>query len=123
MDNKPKTINIDDVKYVRSDLVPDVAEVDGLKYVIVRSRDQGCMAGFLVKFTDHVVTLKMARQLYRWNSTFVLPELAKNGINKPEGCKFGEEMDAVVYIANWCGIIECTPHAMKSIRDHKAEKC
>lgn len=121
--DKIETIEINGQRYVlESDIkatVPD--ELDGLKYAIVRSRNQGVMAGYVVEFnTQGYVLLKRARQLWRWNSKLTLIDLAEDGINKKENCKFSGESSQNVIMTEACGIIYCTEKAGKSIRELEA---
>ena len=46
--NQPETIKIDEVEYVRKDSIGEKAtKLDGMDYVIIRSYDAGCFAGYL----------------------------------------------------------------------------
>lgn len=119
--SKPDSIKIDDTEYVRKDVVsggPD--ECDGLRYAIVRSRDQGVMSGYVKAIDGRAVTLLKARQLWRWDSKFLLPELAEFGIRKVENCKFSCATSEPVVMLEACGVIYCTATGGASIRDVKA---
>jgi len=120
--DKIETIEINGQKYVlESDIVqqkPD--ELDGLRYAIIRSRNQGVMAGYVFAVSGSVVELKRARQLWRWNSKFTLIELAEYGVNKKENCKFSCESSQSVIMTEACGLIYCTEQAGKSIRELEA---
>lgn len=114
--SKPKTMMIDEVKYVRADSVaasPDVNE-EGLPYVVVRSRDQGVMVGFLKEeHATHVVLLR-ARQIWSWKSRFVLAEFAEFG---PVGNgKVSCELSLPFSLYGQCGIYRCTATAGEMIR-------
>lgn len=88
---------------------------DGLPYVVVRSRDQGVMVGYLVEQTDHVVTLRRARQVWSWQSRFVLAEFAELGPTDPG--KMSCELSGDFQLAGWCGIYPCTEAAGAKIRE------
>jgi hypothetical protein len=120
--SKPETLMIDDVKYIREDAAcsePD--ELDGLKYVIVRSRNQGVMSGYLHSFSGQTVTLKKARQIWRYDSRFVLTDMAEYGVRNAEDCKFSCEMSQDAVMLEACGILVCTKKAAKSIRSVEAQ--
>ena len=110
-------LTLNGIDYVRADLVPAQPFIeDGLRYAIVRSRDQGVMAGFVKSIDGRTVTLVKARQLWKWDSKFVLVDLAEYGVRKAESCRFSCEasQDQLVFYA--CGITYCTDSAARSIR-------
>ena len=115
--SKPETIKIDDQEYVRKDLLPTPGNDEyGMPYVIVRSRNQGVMSGFLKGQEGQVVTLTNARQLWSWRSRFALPDMAEHGVTKVAECKFSCEMSQDMVMTEACGVMFCTTIAMKSIR-------
>ena len=74
--NKPEIIKIDDVEYVRADTSKPAEKDDGMEYVVVRSCDAGCFAGYLKKKEGGEVTLKRARRLWYWDGASSLSQLA-----------------------------------------------
>lgn len=120
---KIESITINNIEYVRKDSISQKdTNIDGLDYVIVRSREQGVMSGYLVGYEGCTVTLKKARQLWRYDSRFVLPDLAEFGPRDASKCKFSAPTtagDTVIF--NACGIIPCTAIGGNGIRDVKAE--
>jgi len=115
--SEPESLMIDNVKYIREDKCsskPDI--LDGLKYAVVRSRDQGVMAGYVESINGQAVVLKKARQIWSYNSKFVLVELAEYGINDPDGCKFSCEASQDVIMLEACGVIYCSKIGADSIR-------
>lgn len=120
---KIESITINNIEYVRKDsiAIKDTNE-DGLDYVIVRSRDQGVMSGYLVGYEGCTVKLNNARQLWRYDSRFVLPDLAEFGPRDASKCRFSAESTAGhTIIFNACGIIPCTVDGGNGIRGVKAE--
>jgi hypothetical protein len=112
---KPKTIMIDGVEYVRStDLKAPAEKLDGLKYVIIRSKDAGCFSGYLVEKKDRNVKLRKARRLWYWDGAASLSQLAMEGVKKPDNCKFPCEVDNVE-IDDVCEVIDATAKAQESI--------
>lgn len=116
----PTTITIDDVKYVRADSVTEKAEKDGKPYVIVRSRDQGVMCGYLDGYNGRAVHLINARQIWRYDSDFVLSDMAEKGARNPDKCQFSVEMSQPMIMLEACGILYCTKIAAESLQSVKA---
>ena len=120
---KPETMMIDDVKYVREDSVKrsESAVLDGLKYAIVRSRGQGVMAGYVTSIKGQAVTLLHARQLWRWDSKFVLQDLAESGVRTASRCKFSQSSSQETVMLEACGVLFCTKTAADSIQQVAAQ--
>ncbi len=117
--SKPETMMIDDVKYIRADAAPQPDTHDGQPYVIVRSRNQGVMSGYLDNYAGQVVTLNCARQLWQWRSKFVVADLAETGPG--DGCKFSAAMSQPMVMLEACGIHYCTAQAGEAIRSVPAQ--
>ena len=90
---------------------------DGLRYAVVRSRDQGVMAGYVVDVEDRLVVLRQARQLWRWHSKFVLADLATSGVNDASKCRFSAPMAEDTLMLEACAVLYCTAPAGASIRE------
>ena len=91
---KPASIMIDDVKYVREDSVSQKEiNTDGLPAVIVRSPSAGVFAGYLVEQKERVVKLLGCRRIWYWSGAFTLSEMSKDGVSKPNDCKFSDIVD------------------------------
>ena len=86
------------------------------KFVIVRARDAGVHAGYLVSHTDTIVVLRDSRRIWYWDGAASLSELAVYGASRPEGCKFAVKVPLIT-IVNWCEIINCKPAAIKMITE------
>jgi hypothetical protein len=85
------------------------------RYVIVRSRDAGCFAGYLVKKSgESTVELKEARRLWYWSGAASLSQMAIDGVSKPTECKFPEATKHHTVIGV-CEIIPATEKARLSI--------
>lgn len=106
----PMEITIDGQRYVRADAM----QVDG-DYVIVRSRDSGVHAGYLVSRNGGEVELRDARRIWYWDGAASLSELAVRGTAKPENCKFPASVPQIT-ILGVCEIIPATTAARKSIQ-------
>lgn len=117
MDNKPDSIKIDDVEYVRADSIKNATDSYGLPYVIVRSRDSGCHAGYLkTRNSETSVTLVNSRRIWRWAGAAELTDLATKGTSNPKECKFPGEV-AEIEVIGICEIIPVTEKAKKSIAE------
>jgi hypothetical protein len=117
---QPKTMMIDDVKYIREDSIkqykPAFSPDGESRYAIVRSREQGVMAGYVTKVAGRAVTLACARQLWRWDSSFVLTDMAEHGVRKADVCRFSVESSHETVMLEACGILYCTTAGCDSIR-------
>jgi len=117
--SKPESIMIDDVKYVRADAVSQQAEqLDGLKYVIVRTYSAGVFAGYIESRNGQEVVMKKARRLWYWDGAASLSQLAVEGVKKPQNCKFPCEVEKIELL-NAIEIIDCTEVARKCIQGVK----
>ncbi len=116
---KPGTIKIDEVEYVRKDsLFEEAQKLGGMKYVIVRSYDAGCFAGYLIEKKGREVILKNARRLWYWSGAASLSQLAMEGVSNKSNCKFPCEVDSII-IDNVCEVITATEKARKIIAEVK----
>jgi hypothetical protein len=123
MSNKSETIMIDDVLYVRADSVAsEPLTHDGLPYVIVRSREQGVMCGYLEDVQGCAVILSQARQIWRYDSTFVLPDVAEHGMRNPDKAQLSVAMSQPMTMLEACGILTCTAKAANQLIGIKAVK-
>jgi hypothetical protein len=93
----------------------------GLDYVIIRTYSAGVHAGFLVEENNQRITLTKARRIRNWDGAFTLSELAKDGTNKPENCRFSVELE-IIHLLEAIEIIPTTKKARLSIRGVKAHE-
>ncbi len=118
--SNPETIMIDDTKYVRADSV-EVGEPlirpDGLSYCVVRGYKMGVVCGWVdyEEVNNEVVEIFEGRQMYRWDSAFVLADLATSGVRKASECKFSEP-SVVQKGVDVCQVFLCTKKAAKSLQ-------
>jgi hypothetical protein len=119
---KPETMMIDEVKYVRADSIdsrePDTC--DGLDYAIVRSRNQGVMCGYVESIDGQTVVLRQARQIWKYDSTFVLPDIAEHGMRNPDNAMLSVAMSQKCVMTEACGVMYCTKKAGEQLRNIKA---
>lgn len=94
------------------------------KYCIIRSREQGVMAGYVEGIggiNGRTVKVREARQIYRWASKFVLIELATFGPRSVAEQRYSAPSGDVVLMLEACGVIPCSEQAAQMIRDIPAE--
>ena len=87
------------------------------KYVIVRCRDAGVHAGYLVSIKDRTVVLKDSRRLWYWKATgssHTLSGVAKHGISSES--KIPPTV-ATIHLLDACEVISTTKACRKSIEE------
>lgn len=91
--------------------MPDLGQ-----YVIVRSRDQGCVCGEYQSHIGREVTLANARQIFRWSGKrLTLFDVA----TIPGELRISETVAEAVLLEA-CGIIPVTPEVEQHLRKAKA---
>jgi hypothetical protein len=117
--SQPQTITIDNVKYVREDSIRTLAEpsVNGEKYCIIRCRNAGVHAGYVMERDGSEVTLALSRRLWRWHGR-TLSGLALEGTTDANSCKYAPEIPEITLL-DACEIIPCTKEGKKSIQEMK----
>ncbi|MDY3558249.1 TIGR02996 domain-containing protein [Gemmata sp. JC673] len=87
-------------------------------YVIVRSRDQGCVCGEYRGHHGREVVLGKARQIYSWEGgRLTLFDFAV----VPGPCRVSREAPGEVVMLEACGIIPTTPEVEAFLRAHPGE--
>jgi len=89
------------------------------KFVIVRCRDAGVHAGFLVSHNGRECVLSSARRLWYWkpaNGAAFLSGVATEGLHSDS--KVGAPVE--IHLTENCEIIACSEGAMKSIQGVKS---
>ncbi len=85
------------------------------KYVIVRTYSAGVFAGNMVSRKGQEVVLSNARRLWYWAGAASLSQLATDGTNNPDNCKFPVEVSKVELLQA-IEILDVTTVAEKSIK-------
>ena len=112
---KPESIKIDDVEYVRADKLSVKADsLDGMKYVICRTYSAGVFAGYLESRNGQEVVMRNARRIFYWDGAASLSQLSVDGTSKPQNCKFPCAVDKVELLQA-IEILDCTKKAQESI--------
>ena len=86
------------------------------QYYIVRADRAGVFFGKIKEQSHDMVTMTDVRKLYYWNGACAVEELAVNGVQKPNDCKFTVVIDEMT-IANPIQIIPCTKKAAKNLTE------
>ena len=115
-----ETVTINGIEYIPKIRAEGCKDEAGRKYAIVRSRNQGVMCGYVASIENRTVVLKRARQIWRYSSRFVLPDLAEHGLTKKFESKLSCEMSQDMIMTESCGIMYCTEKAAKSLIEIKA---
>lgn len=85
-------------------------------FCIVRCRNAGVHAGYLVSRNAEIVVLRDSRRLWRWWSAATLSELSQEGPVKPEENRYGCVLPRLeLTSSDVCEIIPCTALAAAAI--------
>ena len=112
MDNK---VIINGTEYVPADSICSPLNIDDMDYCIIRSREQGVMCGFVESIAGRAVTLHKARQIWRYDSTFVLPDIAEHGMRDPQKAQLSVAMSQPMIMLEACGVLTCTKKAAEQL--------
>lgn len=110
-------ITINGEVYIKKADVPMMAEKrDGMEYCIVRTYSAGVFAGYVESRDGKECVMRDARRIWYWEGAASLSQLAVDGTNKPENCKFPVAVDKVT-LTETIEIIPCTQKAKESIEN------
>jgi hypothetical protein len=117
---KKEKIVINGIEYIPADSVKNqpAKSLKGLPYKIVRTYSAGVFAGYLEKREGQEVILLNARRLWYWDGAASLSQLAVEGVNKPENCKFPCEVEKIE-LTQAIEILDCSKKAQESINSVK----
>jgi hypothetical protein len=90
-------------------------EITDKPYVMVRAYSAGVFAGYLVSRNGKEMELARARRIWYWSGAASLSQLAMEGTNDPDNCKFPCEVQSII-LTEVIEIIPCTAAAMESIK-------
>ncbi len=111
--SEPKVISIDGVDYVRADTVTKpAAEVDGMKYCVIRTYSAGVHIGYVSEFgTSHPQHAKLinSRRLYYWKNACSLSQVAMDGVD-PKDSKIALEIPEIE-LTDVIEVITCSEKA------------
>lgn len=84
------------------------------KKVIVRGDRSGVFFGTLAVKEGQEVKLENCRRLWYWDGAASLSQLAKEGVTRPNNCKFTVTVNEII-ITDAIEIILCTDEAIRNI--------
>ena len=84
------------------------------KKVLVRGSQSGVYFGELISQDKQEVEMKNVRNLWRWSGANTLLDLAENGAQNTNDCRFSNEVDSIV-LTDICEIVPCSDKAIKNI--------
>ena len=121
MKDHPNSIKIDEIEYIRKDSVLSIENNDN--YSVIRTQNAGVHVGNVVQtdLSKGVVVLKNARRIWYWDGAASLSQLAKEGVSKPQNCKFSVVVPEITLL-QVIEIIPCTLNAIKNISEVKEWK-
>lgn len=90
------------------------------KYII-RGDRSGVFYGEIAERNDREVKIRNARRLWYWDGAASISQLALEGVNAPQNCKFTVTVDEIT-ILDAIELIPCTEVAMKRIDGVKVWK-
>lgn len=104
-------ITINGITYVQKD-----NKIDGMEYVIARTKSAGVFAGFMKSRNGQECELLDARRLWYWSGAASLSQLAMEGVKHPGKCKFPCKVKSIT-LTEVIEILETTKDAKKSIEE------
>lgn len=84
------------------------------KKFIVRCNRAGVFYGEIVSQNGQEIEMRDVRNLWYWNGAATVMQLAKEGVTKPNDCKFSVPVESMILLEA-IQIIPCTKEAVKSL--------
>ena len=108
MNKKINEIVIDgETCILKSEIDSNSDKMNGPEYAIVRSRDHGVIAGYIVSIDNRRVTVVHSRRIWKFVGAETLEEIAVYGCRKDDS-KIGPLVKNKVEMLEACGVIYCT---------------
>lgn len=122
MNQQINEIEINGVAYVKKDTIQEQGKsTEGLPCVIIRTYSAGVHFGYLESRTGKEVKLVNTRRIWYWSGAASLSQLALEGINKPNECKFSVELPSIE-LMEAIEVIPVSKNAEKIIKEVKIWK-
>jgi len=120
---KVDELTIDGTVYVPKDLISKTAEPrDGMPYVMIRTYSAGVHCGYMAARDGKEVVLLDSIRIWKWDGAASISQLAMEGTNAPDGCKFGMPISTKLTLTESIEIIEMTETAKQSIQNVESWK-
>ena len=114
---------IDGKTYVPKESLNQSAEKrDGMPYVIIRTYSAGVHCGYLKRREGKEVELFDSIRIWKWEGAASLSQLAMEGTNNPNECKFGMPITTSLVLTEAIEVIEMTETAKQSIQNVESWK-
>ena len=84
------------------------------KKVLVCCKSSGVYFGELASRNGQEVEMHNVRNIWYWDGAAALPQLAAEGVKKPDACKFTMYVDSLVLL-DAIEIVPCTDEAIANI--------
>ena len=85
------------------------------QYCIVRTYSAGVFAGNVITRNGKEVEMENVRRLHYWDGAASLSQLAKEGVNRPQNCRFTVTVDSLE-VLEAIEIIPCSELAEANIK-------
>ena len=115
-------IVIDGTTYVPKNSSQIAKLKDGMKYVMVRTYSAGVHCGYLKELTGKEVILLDSIRIWKWAGAASLSQLAMEGTNDPNNCKFTMPITTELILTEAIEIIAMTEIAKQNIQKIKPWK-
>lgn len=110
-------LTIEGVVYVPKESVMKSAEiVDGMYYAMVRTYSAGVHCGYVKSQVGKEVVLLDSIRIWKWEGAASLSQLAMEGTNDSNNCKFGMVVSEVI-LTEAIEIIKMTESAKQNIQN------
>jgi hypothetical protein len=119
---KVQEIVIDGTIYVPKESLPQAAERDGMPYVCIRTYSAGVHCGYLKSREGKEAVLLDSIRIWQWSGAATLSQLAMQGVNNPDSCKFAMPISTDHTLTEVIEVISMTEEAMNNIKNIKSWK-
>ena len=106
-----KEVTIDGTVYV-----PKVRSKNGMQYVMVRTYSAGVHCGYLESMQGKEVVLVDSIRIWKWSGAASLSQLAMEGTNDPDECKFAMPITTQLILTEAIEVITMTEIAIINIK-------
>ena len=91
---------------------------DPKKWYIIRADKSGAFMGKISSIEGTTVVVNAIRRLYFWSGALDTTQLAKEGVTKPNSCKFSEQLEETdsSILTNLIEFHPMTEKAVKSLK-------
>jgi len=117
----PETIKIDNEIYIKVNGQQLAEQLDGMKFVLIRTYSAGVHVGYLKSRNGKESVLVNAIRIHYWDGASSLSQLAMEGVSEPENCRFAMPVNEIT-LTETIAVIPCTEKARISIQGVKSRK-